>query len=289
MKNGMEIMNKILVCSTLIICCYQLDINKNQKFYLSKKKIKNCLIKNNINQDIITYIINDLCNIYNIEGKIIYLVNSSDVECMCLQTKDILYLNFCGTQFGYYDPISCIKDLYASICLGQSPLKFIKNSKIKIHSKYQDNMLSDNMLGKICKIVKKNINLNPDLQIIICGHSLGCGYALYTSLYLSNKFKSSNIELVTLCATKMANKKLNKFLATIKNIYHLDIINKNDIVPFYPPVPNYTHIAKKIILLDSDKYDIIKSKNLSRNILQNNSLKDHFISSIMSNIWNNLE
>ena len=201
---------------------------------------------------------------------------------MIWYNKTECYLVFIGTQMSSDDKMSLLKDLWTDICLGLKSIDFLSD-KIKIHSKYMDNMKDENLIEKIKKIVAdfkfKKIN--------ICGHSMGCGLGLYTALELTNKFKDIEFNLITLASPKIGNYHLDKFVRKINNLTHIDLINGKDIVPMFPFIyPNYLHIAKKTCIINHDgTVDICKNLDDKLNIYNNHSVKDHFTNNIIENLY----
>jgi hypothetical protein len=169
----------------LLICSYELDKNKNYKSFLSNDKIKNCLQSSKVNSDIILYIYSKL----NLSGKFYYLKNNVDVQCMIFVRNNKLYLIFCGTNVN--NLLSFIKDWNSNLNLKMIFLEEFGNS-IGIQQSYKTNMHCEYLIDNIQKIIKKNINH----KIIICGHSLGCGYASYTSIYLSKQFPNKKAYVI---------------------------------------------------------------------------------------------
>ena len=280
-SNQKENIDRLFISAILLICCGKLDINKNYKFYLSSKKIKKCLNSSGLEQCVIDYAKKNFIN--ELKGDVNYLRNDADSECMCLETKSNLYLVFCGTQIKMSDPVSLIKDLYTDLSLGLEQLNFLLPAKpsVKIHSKYQENMWNQKLIKRIERIVKSS---RFD-KIMICGHSMGCGLALYTSLYLSNRIPYKKYDLYTLDAPKLGNYQLNKFVRKIKNINHIDMINGNDVFPSYPFIyPNYCHIFTDIILIGNDGSAWTTNK-FSRNIIESHSIKDHYCTTILKYIY----
>lgn len=263
----------------LLVCAGQMDINKNFDTYLTNQMINEYLKSGDVDINIINYILET----NKLEGNVIYLRNNVDSECMCLETKNKFYLIFYGTQFQFNDLTSLVKDLYTDICLGVEPIKFIKSTKPKIHSKYQENMYNDKMIKNIYNIIlKKKIK-----SVCICGHSMGAGLATFTSLYLLNKIPQINIELFNFDAPKIGNVELRNYLYKKKNIKHFNIIHSKDVIPFYPFIyPNYTEISKDIYFIDKDTKQITLEKDLERNILTNFSVKDHYCNNIMKTLFN---
>jgi len=192
------------------------------------------------------------------------------------------YLVFIGTQIGLDDKMSLLKDMWTNICLGLKSINFISN-KIKMHSKYIDNMRNENLIKQIKKIVEE---LGFD-KINICGHSMGCGLSLYTALELTNKFKNKQFNLITLDSPKIGNKHLNKYVKKINNLTHIDLINGKDIVPMLPFVyPDYLHIACDTCIINSDgEIDVCKNPNEKINIFNNHSVKDHHTYNIIKNLY----
>lgn len=266
---------KFFISSILLICSYNMDINKNYKTYLNNKIIINHLKKSKIDDKIIKYIKKNI----NLNGKITYLRNEVDTECMIFDSEDSCYLVFIGTQKKMYDKLL---DLFSSICLGLKSISFL-DPKIKIHSKYIENMKNQNLLDKIITIVNKSKHKN----ITICGHSLGCGLGLYTSLVLSEKFSNKNFDLITIASPKIGNYYLNKYVKKIKNLKHFDLINSKDIIVLYPFIyPEYYHISNKTyIIKPNGKIDLCKHIEKKIDIFTNYSINDHYIRNIIYNIF----
>ncbi len=268
-------------CVVLLTCGYQMDLGKNYLTNLTNQNIVKYLKSYNVEQCVIKYFNR---NITDIEGSIIFLTNDADAECICLDTGTSLYLIFIGTQFDFNDKISFGKDLYTDIALGLKSINFL-NKSIKIHEKYIHNMKNQGLIKKIIKIVS---NCYYD-NIYICGHSMGCGLGLYTSIVLTHKFKSNKFILVTIESPKLGNIELKNYVKNIKNLKHFDMINSNDIVPLYPFIyPNYCYIGYKTWLFNSEGHIKIL-KNIKRNILNNHSIRDHFTKNILLNIYYSLK
>ena len=142
-----------------------MDKNVNYETNLDNSIVSKYL-KKKVEKKIIKYINTN----YDFTYKVIYLRNKADAECMICYNHNDCYLVFIGTQMSLDDKMSLFKDLWTDICLGLEPIDFL-NPKIKIHSKYIDNMKCDNLLGEIEKIIHK-LGFN---KINICGHSMGCG------------------------------------------------------------------------------------------------------------------
>jgi predicted lipase len=274
-KNVNELFFK---CSALLICSYLLDVNKNYKTYLTNDKIKKCLKSYQVGDEIINYTNAN----YNLTGKVYYLRNSADSECMILFNSKTIYLIFCGTQTE--DKFSLFRDLITDISFGLKNIsEFGKN--IGIHHPYVQNMNNQNLIGQIEKIVLKYLNIDIDMEVVICGHSMGCGLALYTSMVLEKKITNIKIKLITIEAPKLGNKELKKYLINNPNIKHYDMINNNDFALCFPFImPNYCHIADKTYLFSNESIVKIK-KNISGNIFTNHSIKDHFLNNIIKNIY----
>lgn len=274
LKNKLE---HFFVSSILIFCGYNMDRNTNYKTILDNTKVLNFLGKS-IDDNIKNFIDKN----YNFNGKIIYLRNDVDSECMIWYNETECYLVFIGTQMSSDDKMSLLKDLWTDICLGLKSIDFLSH-KIKMHSKYIDNMRNENLIEQI----KKNVENLEFKNINICGHSMGCGLGLYTALELTNKYKNIQFNLITLDSPKIGNCYLDKFVKKIKNLTHFDLINGKDIVPMFPFVyPNYLHIACKSCVINHDGVvDIYKNPNDIINIFNNHSVKDHHTNNIIKNLY----
>lgn len=264
------------ISTILLICGYQMDKNKNYKTNLNNKKVSKYLKSYKINNEIIKHIKKN----FAFDGKIIYLRNNVDSECMIYYSKKECYLVFIGTQFSLNDKMSLCKDLWTDICLGLKSIDFL-DSDIKMHSKYIDNMNNDNLIEQIINIIK-----NFDYKTIkICGHSMGCGLGMYASIVLTKQFSNINFDLVTIDSPKIGNSKLNEYVRNISNLNHSDMINNNDIIPLFPFIfPNYLHIAQKTFFVKQNDFTI--NSNLNEiTILTNHSINDHFTNNIITNIF----
>lgn len=143
-------------------------------------------------------------------------------------------------------------------------------------------MKCEGLLNRIEKIVSK-FKYN---KINICGHSMGCGLGLYTSIVLAHKFNDKSFNLITLDSPKIGNYNLNKYVKKVKNLKHIDLINNKDIVPLFPFFyPNYLHISSKTYITDREGNIKICDKTNELNIFTNHSVKDHYTSSIITNIY----
>jgi hypothetical protein len=272
--------SKLFTSLILLICSYQMDTNKNYLTRLDNDKVSEYLRKFNLNEEIIKYVKRN----YDFNGKIIYLRNNVDSECMVFYTKKECELVFIGTQFDLKDITSLCKDIWTDICLGlESVDSDLLDSAIKMHSKYITNMNNGTLLNDIIKIIKK-LNFK---KINICGHSMGCGLGLYASIILTIKFPNVKFNLITFDSPKIGNDKLNNYVKKIKNLDHLDIINNNDVIPLFPFIyPNYLHIAKKTYILNNDgDINVCKDSNKQITIFTNHSINDHFTLTIIKNVY----
>lgn len=278
MKNNYEYyeINSMFISSILIYCGYKMDKNINYKTILNNSIVSKYL-KNKVDKKIIKYI-NKNCDF---AYKVIYLRNTADTECMICYNDNDCYLVFIGTQNSLNDKMSLCKDWMTNICLGLESIDFL-DSKIKIHSKYIDNMKCDNLLDDIHKIICK-LGFN---KINICGHSMGCGIGLYTSIALAHKFNNKYFNLITLDSPKIGNYELNKYVKKIKNLTQIDLINNKDIIPLFPFIyPEYLHISSKTYITDKDG-NINKCKKPNElNIFTNHSVNDHRTRNIITNLY----
>ena len=265
----------------LLICGYEMDKNINYKTTLDNNKVCKHLKSYKVDDEIITYVKKKL----NFCGDIYYFRNDADSECMIYHTNEECYLVFIGTQFSLNDKMSLCKDLWTDICLGLKSIDFL-DSKIKMHSKYIDNMNNGDLLKNIiCTVEKLNFK-----KIYICGHSMGCGLGLYTSLVLTKKFPDIKFNLITIDSPKIGNLKLNKYVKKINNFDHFDLVNNKDIIPLFPFIyHDYLHIAHKTHMINNDGIiNVCKNLNSKITIFTNNSIKDHFTNNIIRNIYKSL-
>lgn len=271
-----EIINMMFISSILIKCGYKMDININYKTIFN-----NLIMYKHLNTEIDDEIIKYVEKNINFSGKILYLRNKADSECMIYYNHKVCHLVFIGTQIDFNDKMSLCKDIWTDICLGLETIDFL-DSQIKIHSKYISNMKCDNLIDDIIKFIKKS-NFT---QINICGHSMGCGLGLYTTLVLAHKFTNKYFNLITLDSPKIGNDKLNKYVKKIKNLSHFGLINGNDIVPLYPFMyPEYLYIGSNTFITnDNGDFKICKKPN-KLNIFTNHSIKDHSTNNIITKLY----
>lgn len=292
MKN-LDVAQIFFYSSILLVCSYRMDTNKSHKTYLNSHKIIKYLSDDNAinsNSNMINYIKHDILKNNCLNGKVYYLTNKSDSECMILITKHKIYIVFIGTQFYFNDLYSLGKDLFTDVNFGLTPFEDFENfqfdKSIKIHNMYQKNMLCENLIYDIINILNHH-NANSTHDIIICGHSMGCGLGLYSSIILSLKFPNVTFNLFTIESPKLGNAKLNKFLNKITNIKHFDLVNSHDIIFLFPFIyPNYTHISKnnKIFKLNSDGNLCLSKYNKINNHFFI-SISDHFINNVLLNLY----
>lgn len=286
-----NILENFFYSSILLACSYKMDTNKSNKSYLNSNKIINYLKENNLDANVIKYIDNIIGN-NCLNGKVYYLTNKADSECMILITKTKIFIIFIGTQFYFNDLYSLGKDLFTDLNFGLTPLKnfdeFKFDKSIKIHDMYQRNMLSDNLIYNIIDILEHHSsNGNFSRKITICGHSMGCGLSLYTSIILSLKYPNSTFNLVTIESPKLGNAKLNRFLNKINNIEHYDLVNSQDVIFLFPFIyPKYTHVAKNNLIYNLTNCGKISILNYSQTKSLNfNSIYDHFLNNVLLNLY----
>lgn len=264
----------------LITCCYNMDKNISYNTFLDNDKIKDILTKLKLDIEIINYIYKK----YNyLRGDVYYLRNSADTECMIMITKNDLYIIFCGTQFSFNDKLSLIKDIITDFKIALVEIDK-SDPNVKIQNGFKDNIYCDNLFGQIYEIVLKHLDLN----MFICGHSMGCGLALYCSILLEKKIKKKNFNLITISPTKIGNINLKKYIQSKKYINHINMINNNEIIPLYPfNNLDYHHIAKNIWNFKKDG-TLVKKNSIDLSIFMNYSINDHFCHEIIKNIYKNI-
>ena len=117
---------------------------------------------------------------------------------------------------------------------------------------------------------------------------MGCGLGTYCALYLGNKYKNINFNLVLISSPKIGNIDLKNYLYSFTNIKLYSMINNNEIVPLFPFnlfFYNYININKNVWEYNSDgTIEIIDELDLS--IFKSYSIKDHFTNAIIENIYN---
>ena len=265
----------------LLICSYQMDINKNYNSLLTYKKMLEYLNSYKVEPNIIEYVkINNFID----DGKIIYLTNRADSECMIFHNDTYCNLVFIGTQVNFNDKMSLCKDLWTDICLGLKPIDK-KHKNTLMHSKYIDNMNNDDLIKTIIKTISK---LNYK-KINICGHSMGCGLGMYTSIILTKKFPNIKFNLMTIESPKIGNYKLKKYIDKIQNLNHFDMLNNHDFAAIFPYYNGYEHIANKTyVFYNNGDIELYKNFNKKMSIFSNYSIYDHFTQSVIKNLHKHL-
>lgn len=273
--------SNFFISMILLICSYNMDINKSYTTKLTNQMVQNYLQNSNVAEEIILYVKTNL----NFCGNIIYLTNNADSECMIFISGNYCSLVFIGTQLSLSDHESLFKDMITNLTIGLKQLN--KNyPDVKIHSKYIENMKNENLINRIIKVIKK-INCST---INICAHSMGCGLGLYTSIISCAKYKNKKFNLITFDSPKLGNSELNKYVKKIKNLTHYNFINNHDIVPLYPPVKNYKLIACDTCIIQSDgKIAVCKNFENKMSIFTNYSVKDHYSQNILHSLFLSLK
>ncbi len=271
-----------LILKTMLFSNYLKYIEKNKEFSskITQSKILECLKNSNINKKTIGKIKKIISS-----GKISFgqnfdlLVNSQDLEAMIIYDGPDLFIGFNSTEIGLQpgEIIDTIKDIKTFFDL---ELKIISdNKKIKVHSGYYDILFFENIIEKI---INKIMGLNEKKiikNIYIIGHSAGGTIASICSYILTEKFKENNFYLYPTGYVKPGNHNFIKHLYNIPNLVICPIINKNDIVPILPPLPDYKNFNKNKLL--RSKIKIISGEKI--NLANNNSIIDHYQSSYIEN------
>jgi hypothetical protein len=98
--------------------------------------------------------------------------------------------------------------------------------------------------------------------LTFCGHSLGGALAVVASTYYGMMFHNKGrINCHTFGAPKVGNKDLGLiFNDHVTESYHF--INNNDVVPYFPLVPNDYDLSYKNIVRFNGKKDVLNAHNL---------------------------
>ena len=277
-KKTSKLFLKIII---LLLCAYQLDINKNHVSKLSNNKICSLLEINKIDNNIIKYGISE----FNLEGFFYYYRNKADTECMILINKKEINVIFIGTETTN-GLESLIKDFITDFNLGILTIDIDVNN-VGIHKPYKKNMEQSNFIYKIINIILKYNNK----KLIISGHSAGCGGAVYLSIILNEKYNyKKKLKLVLISSPKLGNKNLAKYIENNDNIKLYTMINNYELpplFPFYPFFPSYSNVGNKIYRYKNDgTCEILKS--MPANFFIYSSIKDHLCISSIKNVFTNI-
>lgn len=131
-----------------------------------------------------------------------------DVQFHALETKDIVYITFRGTQ----------SKRNVKTDLNIRHVQFLDIPNSKVHAGFY------NIATKSKQVLASLFNKNK--KLIITGHSLGGGVGLLLGalLYYDNK----NVEVFSYGAPPVGN---NEFVDSIKNLNHYRHIHNKDIIP----------------------------------------------------------
>ena len=154
-----------------------------------------------------------------------------------------------------------------------------------VHSGFYNQVIS--VKKQIFNIIKPYIEKKYDLYLT--GHSSGSANASLLGYFISEKYPSILIKIITFGGPRVGNMEWKKYFEDKHNIIHYRITNNNDIVTMIPTI-NYYHVGKEIFISDER---LCFMKNYTCSFIWHN-INDHNIIYYMKNmknkehLWNKL-
>lgn len=164
-------------------------------------------------------------------------INDTKTKAFCYIFHNSKVIDICFKGTSNYDDV-CIN---MDFCL-----KSYISDDIKIHKGFLNKYLS--IKSRVFNYIKEIIKNNEIEEICLNGHSSGGAIANIASIDISNLYKDKVIKCITFGAPKIGNKRfIEEYNSKVR--LSLRIINKNDIIPFLPPLPyiyNHNHEAQAL-------------------------------------------
>ena len=198
----------------------------------------------------------------------------------CVDDEEIIFINDKKTDVQCF--VRIFKDTMTIAFRGSDSLKVCKveskfwktevpynnySSKIRVHSGFISTYKSQNVRGKIHKIVSDRIK-----KIYVTGHSYGAALAILCAVDLEYNFPDKSYEVVVFGCPRVGNSAFKKSY-NLRIFKTLRVENKNDIVPKVPfAFLGYRHVGAKMTI----------GKN---NFLRPFSMKKHSLQEYYSSIW----
>jgi hypothetical protein len=230
-------MKYILIIIISFITYFTNIISYNNIFYIKN----NIFIKSKLCRlCYIKPIIRNNLKLFNIYNNYIYINELNNTKCIIFYNNTSIDICFKGTTN------------IANVCSNiQILLKSYNN--IKVHNGFLNQylILKNKLFNNIDNIIKNN-NIS---EISLSGHSSGGAIANIASIDFCKKYNDISIKCVTFGSPKVGNKNfVDEYNKYVKDSYR--IVNKNDIIEYFPLPIIYKHIHKPIYLEENKNYKI---------------------------------
>jgi triacylglycerol lipase len=153
----------------------------------------------------------------------------------------------------------------------------------------------DKTARELYRELENRKQLNPDLPVIITGHSLGGATGVICALYLAKSGYTIR-KVITFGQPRITDAEGARMFDRIPL---LRVVNYGDIIPFLPsneenstaPDKNYTHFGQEIVLLENKNYMFRECPTLNNKAvlstpqdLNDYNLKEHHLRYYLSNL-----
>jgi len=254
----------IIINLLFSIICYKRAITFRE--VITKAKLcKICYSKNSV----FNISKNKMMNIYDNY----FYINDTKTKAFCYIFHNDKIIDICFKGTSNYNDV-CIN---IDMCL-----ESYINKEIKIHKGFLNKYLSIKSI--IFDYVAKIIKNNQIEEICLNGHSSGGAIASIATLDMTYLYKDKIIKCITFGAPKIGNKKfVEEYNSQVK--FSLRIINKNDIIPYLPPIPLiYNHNHKAFALNDYNHYTTTYDYNHYED--NNNRTNFYNLRQLLRNVYN---
>lgn len=189
------------------------------------------------------------------EGELLkYFTNSADLQSLIGKNpkKKRITLVFRGTD-GFLD---CLYDLLI--------IKTNLGDGIKVHKGFYNQLFNGNVYNKLKIILQHEIELHPDWEVYITGHSLGAALSTISSYLFAKDFPNTKFNVITFASPKVGNYKFQQAFQSLSNLSCYRICYNRDCVTAFPTFWYY-HVGHNL-WFDKNKqewhyYDQCNCKN----------------------------
>jgi predicted lipase len=165
---------------------------------------------------------------------------------------------------------------------------------IYVHLGFYNSLFKEELFNNLLKDLKKLIELFPEYDLYITGHSLGAGLTTLFGYFISDII-DKNITLITFASPRVGNKEWANNFNNKNNLRHFRFVNEKDIVTSVPYL-YYYHVGNCISLkknTHSFEYSKYNEHNDMSNLFYYFNPLDHLIDNYYNNLvlckWNSCE
>lgn len=225
-------------------------------------------------------------------GEVLYFHSSEITDLQCAITKsDVnkrITIVFRGTD-SFQDALF---DLQILKCRIDESL--CDNKNIFVHRGFYNQLINANVFDTLKDTLENTLQIHPDYQVCVTGHSLGSGVGLLQAFLLSRNcsfLQNKKLFVVDFGGPRTGNSEFSKAFYDQPNIVHLRVTNQRDIITAVPFV-FFHHTKGNVLHLEKDRaflFDEIGNQYSSYfySLFRCFSVKDHNCESYHKNLMNN--